>query len=69
MEKIKRLGLFDSGLGGYSVFHELKQALPDLDMVLLVDQKNAPYGNKTKKEINALAQKGMQWFLDLKLKM
>ena len=64
MEKIKRLGLFDSGLGGYSVFHELKQALPDLDMVLLVDQKNAPYGNRTKKEINALAQKGMQWFLD-----
>ena len=68
MEKIKCLGVFDSGLGGYSVFHELKKAFPDLDMVLLVDQKNAPYGNKTKKEITALAKKGMQWFLDNNIK-
>ena len=68
MEKIKCLGVFDSGLGGYSVFHELKEALPDLDMVLLVDQKNAPYGNKTKKEITAMSKKGMQWFLDNKIK-
>ena len=68
MGKIKRLGVYDSGLGGYSVFHELKKALSDLDMVLLVDQKNAPYGIKTEKEITALAQKGMQWFLDHEIK-
>ena len=68
MEKIKCLGVFDSGLGGYSVFHELKEALPDLNMVLLVDQKHAPYGNKTKKEITALSKKGMQWFLDNNIK-
>lgn len=61
---IKTLGLFDSGLGGYTVFHELRNAYPQLSLVLYADQKNAPYGNYEKDQIINLANDAMQWFLD-----
>jgi glutamate racemase len=62
MEKIRKLGIFDSGLGGFSVFKDLKQAYPDLEMILYADQKNAPYGNYSKDKIIELAIESMQWF-------
>ena len=62
MKKISKLGIFDSGLGGYSVFQDLKQHFPDLSTVLYADQKNAPYGNYSKEEILQLAIQAMEWF-------
>ena len=59
---IERLGIFDSGLGGYSVYHDLMMTGPDISYVLYADQKNAPYGNKSKEEIIALAIEAMSWF-------
>lgn len=64
MKKIEVLGIFDSGLGGYSILKALKEALPDLSMVLYADQKNAPYGNHSYDEILELTKKGMQFFYD-----
>lgn len=64
MRKIKRLGIFDSGLGGYTIYHDLKTHYPDLAMVLYADQKHAPYGNYSKEEIIVLAISAMQWFYD-----
>ena len=60
--KIKKLGIFDSGLGGYSVYHELMNSGPKIEYVLYSDQKNAPYGNKETKEIIAYVQEAMAWF-------
>lgn len=60
--KIKTLGIFDSGLGGFSVYHDLKSQGPDIEYILFADQKNAPYGNKSNEEIYQLASQGMQWF-------
>lgn len=62
MKKIEVLGIFDSGLGGYSVFNALKGALPDLSMVLYADQKNAPYGNYDYETILSLTKDAMRWF-------
>ena len=62
MKKISKLGIFDSGLGGYSVFQDLKHHFPDLSTVLYADQKNAPYGNYSKEEILHLAIQAMEWF-------
>ena len=63
MKKINKLGIFDSGLGGYSVFKALKVEFPDLDMVLFADQKNAPYGNYSAEKIVELSSNAMCWFL------
>ena len=62
MEKIKTLGLYDSGLGGYSVFSSLRETLPSLNLVLYADQKNAPYGNRSDSEIIELSKSAMRWF-------
>ena len=38
------IGIFDSGLGGLTVFDAVQQHMPDLDIVYLGDHKHAPYG-------------------------
>jgi glutamate racemase len=45
------IGIFDSGVGGLSVFKELLIKLPDENVVYFADSKNCPYGIKTKEEI------------------
>lgn len=63
MKKIKQLGIFDSGLGGYTVYQDLKVHFPELSMVLFADQKYAPYGNYDNETIIKLATRSMNWFL------
>jgi glutamate racemase len=58
------IGIIDSGLGGYSIFHALHQAYPQAAFHFLADQKNAPYGNKTALEIQRIATKNIQWFIN-----
>ena len=45
------IGIFDSGIGGTSIFKEIHQLLPHEDIIYLADSKNAPYGYKSKEEI------------------
>ncbi len=49
MKKIK-IGFFDSGLGGITIFNETKKKIK-ADYVYLGDNKNAPYGIKDKQEV------------------
>lgn len=62
--KIKTLGIFDSGLGGYSVYHDLVTHGPTIEYILYADQKNAPYGNQSPEAIYNHAKRAMQWFKD-----
>ncbi|MCD7878583.1 MAG: glutamate racemase [Candidatus Gastranaerophilales bacterium] len=45
------IGVFDSGVGGLSVFSELIKLLPDEQYIYFGDTKNLPYGNKTKEQL------------------
>ena len=45
------IGVFDSGAGGLSAVYELRRLMPRADIVFLGDEKNAPYGTKTKEEL------------------
>lgn len=47
----KPIGIFDSGVGGLTVFTEIKKQLPKENLIYLGDTKNFPYGNKSKEEI------------------
>lgn len=44
MAKAGRLGVFDSGVGGLTVYRRLRERLPDVDVTYLADSQRAPYG-------------------------
>ena len=50
-EGTKKIGVFDSGIGGATVLTELVKVLPNEDYIYYSDSKNNPYGDKTQKEI------------------
>lgn len=39
--------VFDSGIGGMSIYRPLKLALPQANLIYLADSNNFPYGNKS----------------------
>lgn len=48
---MKRIGVFDSGIGGLTVLEELKKILPNEDYLFYADSKNCPYGEKSDTEL------------------
>jgi glutamate racemase len=46
-----KIGIFDSGLGGLSVFRQFLKYLPQYDYIYLGDNKRAPYGSYSKETI------------------
>ena len=63
------IGLFDSGIGGTSIWQAIHQLLPNEDTIYLADSKNAPYGQKTKDEIVALSFKNTELLLEMNAKL
>jgi len=63
------IGLFDSGLGGTSIWKEIHQLLPEENTIYLADSKNAPYGNRSKDEIVSLSMKNTEFLLEQNAKM
>ena len=57
---IQPIGIFDSGIGGTSIFKEIKALLPHEHTIYLADSFNAPYGNKSKQEIIDLSIKNTE---------
>jgi len=63
------IGLFDSGIGGTSIWKEIHQLLPNENTIYLADSKNAPYGQKTKEEIIHLSYKNTEFLLEQNCKL
>ena len=49
------IGVFDSGVGGLTVLHELLVALPHEDFLYLGDTARFPYGNRPQEQLEAFA--------------
>ncbi|MEO8038488.1 MAG: glutamate racemase [Betaproteobacteria bacterium] len=45
------IGVFDSGVGGLSVWREIVRALPHEDTIYFADQRHVPYGPRSEPEI------------------
>jgi len=58
------IGIFDSGVGGTSIFKEIHALLPNENIIYLADSRNAPYGNKTQEEIKDLSIKNTEYLLN-----
>jgi len=63
------IGLFDSGIGGISIYNEIKKTLPLENTIYIADNLNAPYGKKNEEEIIQLSIKNTQKLLDLGCKL
>ncbi|HEY5152842.1 MAG TPA: glutamate racemase [Candidatus Saccharimonadales bacterium] len=46
-----KIGVFDSGVGGLSVANAIREAIPDIDVVLREDREHVPYGSRSPEEI------------------
>ncbi|MCM5664327.1 glutamate racemase [Galbibacter mesophilus] len=57
------IGIFDSGIGGTSIWKEIHAMLPNESTIYLADSKYAPYGEKTQKEILDLSVKNTEFLL------
>lgn len=58
------IGIFDSGIGGLSLYLKAKEKMPEKGFIYLSDDCNFPYGEKTEEEIRALARKNIQLLQD-----
>ena len=57
------IGIFDSGVGGISIWKELRTLLPAEDTLYLADSLNAPYGEKDPEEILRLSIKNAEFLI------
>ena len=64
MKNENPIGLFDSGIGGTSIWKEVHALMPYENTIYLADSKNAPYGLKSKDEIVALSCKNTEFLLE-----
>ena len=55
------IGLFDSGVGGLSIYLHLAQQLPNERYIYYADTLNVPYGNRDSEDIEALTLKAVEW--------
>lgn len=63
------IGIFDSGLGGLSVWKEIVKILPNENIIYYADSANCPYGSKTEQEIIKLAQQIVNFLIERKCKI
>ena len=63
------IGVYDSGLGGLTVWRELRRALPGESLVYLGDGANCPYGSRPRGEVQALADAAVARLVELGCKM
>lgn len=69
MDNKQPIGVFDSGIGGTSIWKEIHNLLPNEKTIYLADSKNAPYGEKPKEEIIRLSMKNTDFLLKMNCKL
>lgn len=58
------IGVFDSGIGGLSVYLHLAQQLPAERYLYYADTLHVPYGNRDSQDIEALTLVAVQWLYE-----
>ncbi len=58
------IGLFDSGIGGTSIWKAINTLMPSENTIYVADSRNAPYGQKSKEEIIELSIKNTEFLLN-----
>lgn len=64
MSDSRPIGVFDSGVGGLSVWREIARQLPREDILYLADQAHVPYGFRQLAEVRELSAGITRFLLD-----
>ena len=59
----KPIGVFDSGLGGISVWQALHDALPHESLIYLGDGARCPYGSRSREEVQQYTEEAVERLL------
>ncbi|MDC0249499.1 glutamate racemase [Flavobacteriales bacterium] len=51
------IGIFDSGIGGLTIAHAIKEKLPNENIIYFGDTKHLPYGEKSKTAIQSFSKR------------
>ena len=62
-----RIGIFDSGIGGFTILNSLLKTMNDVEVIYLADTERIPFGNKNFEEIRLIAQEICAFFEDKNL--
>jgi glutamate racemase len=62
-----KIGIFDSGIGGFTILKSLLKTRKNVDVFYLADTKRIPYGNKSSEEIRLIAKEICNFFEDKNL--
>lgn len=57
------IGVYDSGVGGLTVWQALRQLLPQEDLLYFADQAKVPYGVRPLEEVRSLAEGVSSYFM------
>lgn len=62
--KEQPIGIFDSGVGGLTVAHAIKQILPGENLIYFGDTAHLPYGDKSEEAIRNYSQRITEFLLE-----
>ncbi len=62
-----KIGIFDSGIGGFTILGTLMKTRKDIEVFYLADTKRVPYGNKNIGQIRYIAKDICNFEFDLVL--
>ena len=57
-----KIGIFDSGIGGFTILNSLLKTRKDVEVFYLADTKRIPFGNKNSEEIRLIAKEICNFF-------
>ena len=64
-----KIGIFDSGVGGLTVLKSIYDKYPNNEYVYIGDNKNSPYGDKTKEELFNYASRIIDYFISIDIRL
>jgi glutamate racemase len=67
--KEQPIGIFDSGVGGLTVAHAIKQMLPNESLIYFGDTAHLPYGDKSAESIKTYSRRITEFLLEHKAKV
>ena len=65
----RAIGIFDSGLGGLTVFKAIRKLLPEENLIYFGDTARVPYGTKSKETVIAFSKEVAAYLLSKNIKL
>ena len=68
-DRVTRIGVFDSGVGGLTVLQEVYRQLPHESVLYFGDTARVPYGTRSAAEIIQFTRETLDWMVSQRVKM